>query len=213
MQEKSLNVESRTERGKNASFRLIQAGYIPAVIYSHGESESLKVDKKEFKKLFKTGISESVIFDVKVKDSSADDVMAFVKDYQVEPITGEIIHLDFYKVTAGEEIQTQVPIELDGVPAGIKLGGILEVFERVVEVKCLPRLLPEKIVVDVTALGIGDAIHAKDIELAEGVTLVSNPDFLLATVIVARGISEEEGAEAAEGEEIAGASEETTTED
>ncbi len=209
MQEKTLNVEMRSERGKNASNRLIEAGYVPAVIYSHGESEALKVERKEFKKLFKSKVSESVIFDVKIKDKSHDEMMAFVKAYQVDPITGEIIHLDFFRVTTGEEISTQVPVELEGTPVGIKLGGILEVSDRVIEVKCLPRLLPEKIVVDLSPLEIGDAVHAKDLKLQDGVALMSNPDVLIVAVTKAKGAAEGEEVEAA----AEGAAEETASEE
>ena len=140
---KELNVEPRGERGKNETRRLISAGFIPGVIYSHGKTENIKISRKSFSLLFPRDISESVIFDV-VYSGQGEKQQAFVKDFQRDSMTGEVLHVDLFKITRGEKIHTQVHVELTGNPKGVKLGGILEMGERILEVKCLPSILPEK---------------------------------------------------------------------
>jgi len=194
---KSINAELRSETKKNNCNRIRSDGFIPAVIYSHGKSESLKISKKDFFKLFKGNISESVIFDINITNKKDDsEMMAFVKDYQYNPVTGEIIHLDLFKVTKGEKIQTQVHIEISGSPKGVKLGGILEVENREIFIECLPMDLPEKISLNVNDLDIGQTIHAKDLNLGASVKLLSNPDAVICGVHLAK-VVEEPVAEAA----------------
>lgn len=203
MNEKKIYAELRTETGKNECHRLRKNGFIPAVLYSHGESETIKVKKNSFFKLFKNHISESIIFDVSIAGKDKE-LLAFVKDYTSHPISGEILHLDLFKVTRGEKIHTFVPIELVGNPIGAKVGGILESSEREIQIECLPKDLPEKIEIDVSNLNVNEYIHAKDIKLADSIKLLSNPEAVIAGVLVPR-IAEEaeevsEEGEAPEGE-------------
>ena len=209
MENRQLKVETRTERGKNENYRLRERGYIPAVLYSHGETESIKIMEKDFFKLFKGRVSESIIFDVKFKDKDeAEESQAFVRDYQKDPITDKVLHLDLFKVTKGEKIHTHIPIEVVGTSAGVKRGGTMEIYNREIEIECLPKDLPEKISVDVSALLEGDSIHTRDINLGEFVTILSNPDMVIVAVHVTREVEEEvpvEGAEEAVVSEEAGA--------
>ncbi len=213
MEAKILNVEPRSEFGKNASRRVRRNGFIPGVIYSHGQAEAIQIPQKEFFKLFKGKISESVIFDIQ-SSAKKDDVekMAYVKDYHNDPITGEILHIDLFRVTKGEKIHTNVPIVFIGTPRGVKLGGILEVDVREIEVESLPKDLPEKIEIDVTAMEVGDSIHVKDIVLPEGVTAKGNSETSIASIHVPKvtaaetkveeaAVEGEEAKKAAEGEE------------
>ena len=179
MQEKILNAELRKETGKNANRRLRDKGFIPAVIYSHGKSENIQIQSKEFSKLFQGKISESVLFDLKINN---DLQTAFVKDVQFDGVTDSIIHLDLYKITKGEKIQTHLHLEIVGTPNGIKLGGQLEIHDRVIDVECLPSDLPEKFVLDVTELLIDQSIHAGDLKLGDNIKLISNRDAVIAVV-------------------------------
>jgi len=192
MQDKSLNVELRKRKGKNESNRVRNEGFIPAVIYSHGESESVKVKKKDFYNLFKGKISESIIFDLVYTDGKEDDSMAFVKDYQFNPVTDEILHLDFFKVTKGEKIITNIPINFIGSPKGLKFGGVLEANERFIEVECFPKDLPEKVEVDVVELMVGDSIHVKDLELGDAIKILTNAENVLIGVHAMKEEVEEE---------------------
>lgn len=206
MEGKSLNIELRNETGKGFNRRLRSAGFVPGVLYSHGTSEVVKVPKKEFYKLFKGRISESVIFGLNITNKAQDNTsMAFVKDYQLHPITGDLVHVDLFRVKSDEKIHTQVPIEITGTPVGVKKGAIMEFEHRIIEVECLPGDLPEKIVIDVTPMDLGDTIHGKDIKLAGGVKLISNPDMVIISVHTPKKVEEKTAEEAAEGAEAAAA--------
>lgn len=202
MNGKLLNAELRTETGKNSCNRLRVEGYIPAVVYSHGKSDVIKIKEKEFATLFKGHISESVIFDLHIPGKSEGDIMAFVKDFQADPVTGRVLHLDLFKVTKGEKIKTHVPVELVGIPKGLKMGGILEHGERELFVHCVPGLLPEKITVDISELGVGDSVHVSDIKISDEIEILTSGNSLLAAVEKPRAAEE---APAAEGEEPASA--------
>ncbi|MBN2077501.1 MAG: 50S ribosomal protein L25 [Spirochaetes bacterium] len=202
MESKSLPVEPRTDFGKNASRRLRREGFIPGLIYSHGETETVKVSAKDFFKLFKGKVSESVLFDIKGgTGKEGEGKMGYVKDYQLDPLTGEIVHLDLFKVTKGEKLITKVPIEFTGTAKGVKMGGIFEIDLREVEVECLPKDLPEVITVDITELTPGDSVHVSDISPGEGVTILAPPESPVASVQIPRVVVSEEKPEEAEGAE------------
>lgn len=203
MEGKIINAELRTESGKNVNRRLRNAGYIPGILYSHGETEVIKVLKKDFFNLFHGHISESVIFDLNITDKKDDaKQMAFVKDYQIDPVTGDLLHIDFFKVTLGETIHTKVPIVFVGTPIGLKMGGILEYSEREIEIECLPKNLPSEIKVDVTNLDIDDSIHMNELEFGEDITILSNLDSIVVAVHIPKVAKVEEEVE--EEEEVEG---------
>lgn len=191
MESHVLPVETRTQTGKNANHKIRAQGYIPAVLYSHGESQNIMVQKKNFFKIFKGHISENVLIDLEIQNATGSPVKAFVKDYQRHPITDEILHVDFFRVTMTEAISTRVPVEIEGSPIGVKQGGILEIIEREIEVECLPADLPEKIIIDVTNLAIGQSIHVKDIAAPKGVTILSTPDTVVVAVLAPHKAAEE----------------------
>jgi large subunit ribosomal protein L25 len=201
MNDRTLNVELRTQFGKNESNRLRAKGFVPAVLYSHGNTETVNVPVKTFTSIFKGHISESVLLDLNITNKPDDAKhQAFVKDYTVDPVTNEIIHIDFYKVTAGEKIRTVVKLEIEGTPKGVKEGGVLEIHERELEIECLPKDLPERVVIDVSGLAIGDSIHVSDIKIGESVKFLGITERPIASVVIPQ-VKEEvaEVKEAAEG--------------
>ena len=201
MGKSNINAELRSERGKNATCRLRQEGFIPAVIYSHGESEAIKIKKNDFFGIFKGHISESLLIDVTITNKKKDGShQVFVKDYQLDPVTNELVHVDFYKITAGEKIHTKVPIEIVGKSEGEKMGGILEIVERELEIECLPREMPEKIEIDVTNVNIGESVHIEDIETTGSLKFLIDEKRVVVTVLAPKAHVEEE--EVAEEEEI-----------
>ncbi len=184
MQKQLVNAEIRKEFGKNANNRLRMKGYIPAVMYSHGKTENLQILQKDFFKVFKGHVSESVLFDVNVIDNqSKSKHQVFVKDYQINPVTDEVIHLDLFKITEGEKIHTRVAVEIIGTPKGVRQGGILELVERELEIECLPAEIPEKIALDVTNLEIGDSIHVKDIPSSGSLKFLGDLEKVVVTIL------------------------------
>jgi large subunit ribosomal protein L25 len=177
---RNLTAQPRTEIGKNNNNRLRVKGFIPAVMYSHGKSDTLQVNKREFGAVFGNNISESVIIDLDIIGKEKCHVI--VKQYQLDPVSDEIVHLDFYKITEGEKIKTMVPLETKGVSIGARLGGVFEMMDRDIYVECLPAELPEKIVIDITELNIGQSIQVKDIKGPASMKILLDPEHVVAHV-------------------------------
>jgi len=204
MEAKRLNVESRQGGGKSVAGRLRGTGKIPAVIYGHTVPTSITVDAREFRNAFKR-ITENAIVELHM-GSAVHEVL--VKDYQKDNLTGQILHVDFYEFEKGKALRTRVPIRLSGNPIGVKEGGILESLLHTLDVECLPKDLPEEIVLDVNELGLDRAMHVRDLTLPEGVRSLQTADQVVC--LVAHRKAEEEVAPAAvegevpaEGEEAA----------
>lgn len=180
MEEINLFAQKReaTTKGKLRSFR--KQGFIPAVYYGKQvNSIPLLVKVKEFMPVFHKIRGENVLINLQIGGQTEKVI---IKDYQVEPIKREIIHLDFYKILLKEKIETTVGIELTGECVGVKEGGILEQPIREVKVRCLPAQLPRHLEADISNLKIGDALRAEDLILGKGVEVLTGPRAVIAVV-------------------------------
>jgi large subunit ribosomal protein L25 len=196
-----LNVAERTESGSNASRKARLLGRIPGVIYGHGtKSKSFLVPEGEWLKLVKHG----KIHLVELKPESGDVLNAIVKEVQFDYLSGKTIHIDFLEVKMDELITTSVDVIGHGTPVGIIQGGVLEQILHKIDVRCLPKDIPEIIDIEITGIELEKAICVKDIKLPEGVTAANPPDNVVFHVIKLR-IEEEATATAAEGAAAAGA--------
>lgn len=214
MKTHKLTAQIRKETGKNACSRLRRNGFIPAIIYTHGKSEAVQVPKREFGKLFKGNISESVVIDLEVSGGSSEpEQKVIVKDYQLNPVTDEVVHLDFYKVDLSQKLQTVVPVMTTGTSKGERMGGMLDVVERELQIEALPGDLPEKIEIDVTNLDLGHSIHVRDLPVSGSLRFLADADRVVVTVLIPKAVKEEEVAEAAPAEaEAAGEAKEKSEE-
>lgn len=186
-----LAVETRTESGKGVARKLRNQGRVPAVRYGKECSATqYSVDRKVLDRL--VNVSESALVTLDVDGAGPnDELLSIIKDIQRDPISGKIIHADFYGVRYGVPIMIEVPLVFEGKAQGVVEGGLLQPVRRSLEIRCLPRQIPENIVIDVTALGIGDAIHVNDLDV-EGVEFVATANFTIVTVQnVSSGIDEE----------------------
>jgi large subunit ribosomal protein L25 len=156
---------------------------------------AIDLDAKEFSGGVKN-ISESTIVKVEIDGKAYD---AFVKDTQRNIMDGNILHVDFYEVESGVLLRARVSIHLKGNPAGVREGGVLEFPLHEIEVECFPKDLPERLEVDVSALGVNQSIHVRDLALAEGIRVISAGDQVVALVKYAK----EEAAAAPAAEEAA----------
>ncbi|MDR2596891.1 MAG: 50S ribosomal protein L25 [Treponema sp.] len=196
-----LQAKNREKKGSAESRRMRRSGRIPAVLYGRsGKSISIDLEAVDFIKNTK-GISESTIVKVEVDGKSYD---AFVKDTQRNIIDGNILHIDFYEVESGIVLRAKVSIILHGNPIGVREGGMLENPVHEIEVECLPKDLPERIELDIAGLKANQSIHVRDIPLADGVKLISNPDQVVALVKFAKAevvapVAEEAAAASATG--------------
>jgi len=178
-----LSAKNRQESGSAASRRIRRGGRIPAVLYGRtGNSIPLDLDALEFLRGTKN-ISESTIVKVEVDGKSYD---AFVKDTQRNIIDGNLLHVDFYEVESGKVLRAKVSLIISGNPIGVREGGMLEKPLHEIEVECLPKDLPERIEVDVSGLNVNQSFHVRDIQLGEGVKLISAPDQVVALVKFAK---------------------------
>jgi large subunit ribosomal protein L25 len=200
-----LKVEERAERGSAAVRRLRKQGFIPGVIYGGGNDPfAFSVQERELRRALTTDHGLNAILDV---DVDGDARPAIVKEYQRDPISGRVTHVDLVQVRLDRVIQTTVGIELVGDSPGVREGGVLQQVAREITVEALPMEVPERIEVDVSGLAIGDSIRLEDVTVPEGVRFVDDPhETVIATVTVPTRVEEpeevleegEEGAEAAE---------------
>ncbi|MCB1200874.1 MAG: 50S ribosomal protein L25 [Leptospiraceae bacterium] len=196
MERLKLKVENRPQELKGHQLR--KKGTIPAVIYNHGKTDHVQVNAKEVSKLFAHGVSESVLIDL-LHDGKEDTV--FVKDYQIHPVTDEVLHLDFYRITFGEKIKTHIGLHIEGKPVGVKEGGILEVFLQEVEIETFPKYLTAALNVDVTNLKIGDALHISDLQLPPETKIMLDPGTVICHIARPAKLTAAETEEAAAEEE------------
>jgi len=179
MEQIIVKAERRDESKSGSHYR--KEGFIPAVIYNHGKTEHIKINTKEMKKKLAAGVSESVLYDIEI-DGKSDK--AFIKDYQTHPLSGEILHLDFFRITFGEKVKTHIPVHLTGKSIGEKEGGILEIFMHDIELELLPKDLVPSINIDISHLKLGEGIHLKDVKLPESAHLLTDENPVLCHISV-----------------------------
>lgn len=185
--------------------KLKTRGFIPAVIYGGKDKpQPLQVAARDVNAMMSHASGENVLVELEIAGEKSNRT-ALVQEVQHSPVGGEIRHLDFHAISMDETIQAEVPLEPIGTANGVKtFGGLLEQSLRALAIECLPRDLPDRITVDVSALNIGDSIHVRDIQLPSGVTAKVQPD-LTAFSVVAPIVEEEPvvaAAEAAVGPEV-----------
>lgn len=180
MQALTLSAEKRNKVGKGIARSLRRKGFIPAVIYKGGDSIPIQLSTKEFAQFITKTAGEQVVVNI---DLSGETKQALLKDYQLDPIMGSLLHADFQEISATEAIRVMVHIVISGEAIGVKRdNGILQYGLREVEIECLPSSIPGHIDVDVSNLGVGQSIHVSDLKLAEGIRILTDPDELIVTV-------------------------------
>ena len=207
----NIKIEAKLrELGKKSDLKnLRKEGFIPAVIYGEGQvGTNILLSEIPFQKQYKKSIGEVTIFEF---DLDGKTISAFIKDKQVHPVSRKFMHIDFVELHKGKPITLNVPIRYIGEAAGTKEGGLLELIHRELEITCLPKDLPEDVVIDVSDLGIGDSIHFKDIQLAENISTSMSDVTTLAAVRAPK--KEEEVEVEEEADAIAGSEEEESTEE
>ncbi|ACI21541.1 MULTISPECIES: 50S ribosomal protein L25 [Thermodesulfovibrio] len=185
-----LNVEKRERTGKGIARQLRSKGIIPCVIYKNGQSTPVQIPTKELYTFMNIATREKLFVTLKL---DGQEKQAILQDYQVDPVTGKLLHVDFMEVSATEKIRVTIPVVLIGEPIGVKQDkGVLQHGISEIEIEAIPEKIPGHIEVDVSHLEVGDAVHVSDIKFEEGIKVISNPEEVIATVTV-----EEEEAEVA----------------
>ncbi|HVW76630.1 MAG TPA: 50S ribosomal protein L25 [Alloacidobacterium sp.] len=167
---------------KNAARRVRVKGRIPAVVYGANEpSVAVEVDPKQILRILHSDAGHNSIFDLEIGSAKAK---AMIVDWQYEPIKGSLLHIDLKRIALDKPIRVEVPIQLVGVPVGVKTqGGILDQVLREVEIECLPGDIPSHIDVDVTNLAFGDVLRVSDLPHAGKLKFLTDENNTVAHVI------------------------------
>lgn len=180
MEKVALKVEPRERSGKGVARTLRRQGSIPAIIYGQGDPTPVSINRKELARIISSGASGSTLLNVSV--TGRGEKTAIVKDFQLDPITGELLHADLIEVAMGKAVHVTVHMALVGSPAGVKEGGILEHLTREINIECMPSDIPAHIDVDISQLGVGQTIHVADIKLPAGVKALTEADTVVVTI-------------------------------
>jgi large subunit ribosomal protein L25 len=197
MSDLTLEVHPRETRGTNSNRRLRAAGKIPAVVYGGGkESVPIEVDRKAVLDLLKETGTENAVFLLKLAGTGKER-HTMIRDLAVDPVSRQILHIDFQRILMTEKVRVSVSIELTGTAEGVKNeGGILDFVTREVQVECLPGDIPRRLTVDVSGLHIGQHLEAAALAIPAGVVLLEDPTRVIASVAHAKVAVEAEAAPA-----------------
>jgi ribosomal protein L25, Ctc-form len=193
----TLAVRPRAEKGKCPCRRIRTQTLVPGIYYNkQGQNIAVQVEMLPLTKLH-AKLGSSRVFHLEVEqDGKTESLPSLIKTVQYDPIKGRPIHVDFYGVDLDRDIKVEVRVVVVGKAKGIVLGGLLEVFRDTLEVVCKPLDVPEKIVIDVTELEIGQNLHVGEVKLPQGVRAVYDDNFSVVGV-VAQEAEEAKGEEAA----------------
>jgi len=197
-----IPASKRTETGTGRVNRFRKSGNIPAVLYGKMvQTSNLTVDSKTFTKIINHSASDNILVNLKLE---AGEQLALVQEVQHDHIKGGILHVDFHAIAMDEEIHAAVPVETIGEPIGAKMGGQLEILLHKLEVRCLPKDLPQKIVIDVSHLKIEDAVHVRELVLPAGVSVKLDGDVVVVILEEPKEVEEATPAAAAADAKAAG---------
>lgn len=183
MELQNLSVNVRQTGGKGAARRTRARGGVPGVLYGGaGGSVPLLVERRAFEHLVHGRYGEHAVVQLEVAEEPALNTPALLKSVQHDPVSGIIMHADFMRIRLDERIQTVTSIQLVGQARGVVDGGVLDQQMRELEIECLALETPERILADVSDLGIGHSLTVAQLVVPEGVTVLSDPNRPVATV-------------------------------
>ncbi|NKB87347.1 MAG: 50S ribosomal protein L25 [Acidobacteria bacterium] len=185
-----LEVELREPGSSNEAKRLRREGLIPAVLYgSDRDPRTISVSPRTVVEILRSDAGQNSILNLKVADGA--EQTALIHDYQVDPVSHKLLHADFKRIAMDVEVEVEVPLEVIGEAPGVKVDkGILDQILRELSIRCLPGAIPDEFQVDVSELGINESVHVSDLEIPEGVELLTDPESTI--VLVAPPAAEEE---------------------
>lgn len=210
MKESALAVAKRDGKGKNFARALRRGGRVPASLYGpEREPQNVSVDLADLEKLFRENRGGNVLLSLEVDGAGATGDKSLIRAIQRDPVNGQILHLDFHQISMTRPIHLTIPVNLNGVPEGVRThGGVMQQIIREIEISCLPTQIPDSLELDVNELGIHDSIHVADVSV-ENATILFDSKRTIVTVVPPTVSVEakeeeeeaEEGVEAAEGTE------------
>lgn len=179
-----IDVEKREKAGKGVARQLRFNGKIPAVLYGEGKSLSLSMDPKVARHIILSQAGHTGLITVRISDGGKqEERVALLKDRQVDPITGSLLHVDLFEVSMKKPLRVKVPVTVIGeVPLGVKEGGSLHQPLRELHIECLPAQIPDHIEVDASPLPIGQGIRVQELQVPQGVKVMDDGQLMVAHV-------------------------------
>ena len=200
-----LKAAERTQFGTTQAKRLRANGLVPGVLYQVGKpSLSFVLPERDLDKALHGEHGKTAVFEISVEGHPT--VPALLKDWDLAPVRGNVLHVDFQQVDLKQEIEANVPLVLVGLAVGVRDGGVLGQPVHEVTVRCLPDALPDSIEVDVAALEAGEVLHMSDVVAPGGVEILADPETVVASITAASRVEVEgeDEVEAAPEPEIVG---------
>ncbi len=183
MEKIAVTAQVREKAGKGVARSLRRNKMVPAVLYGLGKSLPISMGSKEMTKILSTEGGEHALISLKLEGAKEGaDKMALIKDYQLDPITGGLLHVDLMEIAMDKKVKLPVALHITGASAGVKEGGILQHGLREIEVECLPHQIPGSIEVNVSALKINESLHVRDLQAPEGVKILTESDATVVTI-------------------------------
>jgi large subunit ribosomal protein L25 len=193
----SLSAEARTDTGKGFARKLRAAGRIPAVVYGHArEPQALSLPTRELERLLSTIAAGSTVVELSLGGATTKTL---IREIQRHPFKKQILHVDFQELVAGEKVSVEIPLVFVGTPEGVRLSGaLLEQILHSIEVLVDPSNIPNHIDVDVTNLAMGHSLHVSDLNVGEGIEVLTDVEATVCAVVAPRAVVEETAAEGVE---------------
>jgi large subunit ribosomal protein L25 len=178
-----LEAVDRSQRGKNEARRLRASGKMPAVVYGDKEGgRAIAVDPKTLSKILRTELGANTLIQLKLNGA---DTRVLVREYQIDPVSHQLLHADFYRVAMDKALRVTVTVVPRGEPKGVKQqGGVLDIVHRQIEIECLPADIPQNIEVDVSEMMVGMNVRVRDVAANTKWKALSDPDMMLLHVII-----------------------------
>ncbi len=177
-----LNAKTRATTGKGAARKLRAINAIPAIVYgAKKDPMMLSLDTVEFVKIIRDHGNTGLFFNLKIEGGGEKAVM--LKAMQMDAFSLEYLHVDLHEVNMDRSVNVSVPVETIGECAGVKEGGMIQIIRRELDIICKPTDMPESIIIDISALNIGDSVHVEDIDLGGAVEIPHEVDFTVITIV------------------------------
>lgn len=188
--------------GNGPAKELRREGMIPAILYGpKAEPLMLSVTTKELETILKTSNIGQVLLNLLIQNGKQKSRTAMIKELQTQPVSGNLLHVDFYEVAMDQKIKISIPVVTTGQATGVEEGGVLQMVRHEVEIFCFPNNIPESLEVDITDMSIGDSKHIDEVSIDESFELVDESNFTIVTVLSPKAEEVEEVDEEEEGEE------------
>jgi len=180
-----MKVASRDRVGKGVARTLRREGKIPGILYGQKECLALTLEPTEVRRILHSESGSNSVLNLKISSGKGETKRtAMLRDYQVDPISGAILHADLFEVAMDKSVRVRVPVTVtEGTPLGVAEGGVLQHNLRELHIECLPGQIPASIVVDPSSLRVNQGIHVKEVPIPNGIRILDDPDMMVVSIV------------------------------